>query len=105
MNSKSILSQHERSFIKPLGVVAATLAGMTTVIQASTDYGPAIWRPPLCTKWNTTGNGHRFLVVHDMEGYYAYEVSTSGGLRACGVSVSVHYAINGKQDASSDYPA
>jgi hypothetical protein len=91
------------------GATSAITVGLLAVgaltAQASSDYGPAIWRPACSGHWNTSGNGHRFLVVHDMEGYYAYEVSTSGGLRSCGTSVSVHYAINGKQDAASDYPA
>lgn len=90
---------------KPIATaLLGALAGGLTA-QASTDYGPAVWRPCGCTKWNTSGNGHRFYVIHDMEGYYAYEVSTSGGLRRCGSGVSVHYAVNGKKDASSDYAA
>jgi hypothetical protein len=91
------------------GAIPAVTVGLLAVgaltAQASSDYGPAIWRPACSGHWNTSGNGHRFLVVHDMEGYYAYEVSTSGGLRSCSTTVSVHYAVNGKQDASSDYPA
>ena len=86
------------------GVLLGTLAAGVSV-QASTDYGPAIWRACGCTKWNTSGSGHRFYVIHDMEGYYAYNISASGGLRSCGVSVSVHYAINGKKDTTSDYAA
>ncbi len=51
----------------------------------------------------TTGNGHKFHVIHDMEGYYASVVSW---FSSCGMTTaSIHYAVNGKQDASSDAPA
>jgi hypothetical protein len=55
-----------------------------------------------CSKWYTTGNGHIFCVIHDMEGYYATTISY---LNNCSVSASIHYMVNGKQDATSDYPA
>src|SRR5690348_11462629 len=81
-----------------LGAVAAA-----TVAQASTDYGPAVYRPMSgCSKWYTSGNGHIFCVIHDMEGYYA---STISYLNSCSASVSIHYMVNGKQDTSTDYPA
>jgi N-acetyl-anhydromuramyl-L-alanine amidase AmpD len=88
-------------------IMAAVLCAgaATNIVSASTDYGPAIWRPACSGKWNTTGSGHKFAVIHDMEGYYAYEVSSGGGLRSCSTTVSVHYCVNGKQDATSDYPA
>jgi len=77
-------------------VVAAGLA------QASADYGPAIWNPACSGHWYTGGYGHKFHVVHDMEGYYA---STISYFKNCGTSASVHYCVNGKQDATSDAPA
>jgi len=89
---------------KLFAVAVSTLA-CAGMAKASTDYGPAIWRSACSGHWNTTGNGHKFLVVHDMEGYYAYEVSSGGGLRSCSTTVSVHYAVNGKQDTSTDYAA
>ncbi|MDB6024955.1 MAG: N-acetylmuramyl-L-alanine amidase, negative regulator of AmpC, AmpD [Verrucomicrobiales bacterium] len=68
--------------------------------MASADYGPAIWRPICEANWYTSGSGHKFHVVHDIEGYYA---STVSWFSSCGMrSASVHYAINGKQDATSD---
>lgn len=80
-----------------LGAVVAT-----TAAHASTDYGPATYRPPSCTKWYTSGNGHHMCVCHDMEGYYA---STISYLNECSVTVSIHYMVNGKSDTSTDYPA
>ncbi|MDB6026748.1 MAG: Autotransporter-associated beta strand repeat protein [Verrucomicrobiales bacterium] len=70
-------------------------------VSAQPDYAPAIYRPMTgCSKWHTTGNGHKFAIIHDMEGYYA---STISYLNTCSVSVSIHYMVNGRQDATSDY--
>ncbi len=81
-----------------LGALAAA-----TAAQASTDYGPAIYKPMSgCSKWYTSGNGHIFCVIHDMEGYYLGSMSY---LNRCDVSASIHYGVNGKADTSSDAPA
>ena len=78
-------------------------AGVTSTVQAQPDYPIAFWRPPTgCNKYYTSGNGHHFAVIHDMEGYYASGISY---LQRCDVSVSIHYMVNGKKDASSDYAA
>ncbi len=78
----------------------AGLFALSLSAQASSDYGPAIWRPACSGHWNTSGNGKKFHVVHDMEGYYA---STISMLQGCSGTVSIHYCANGKQDTSSDY--
>jgi N-acetyl-anhydromuramyl-L-alanine amidase AmpD len=80
--------------------VATGLALLATAAttQASSDYGPATWRA--ACNYNTGGNGHRFHVIHDMEGYYA---STIVYLQRCDISVSIHYCCNGKKDTSTDY--
>ncbi len=84
-----------------LGIAA--LAGAAVSVQASTDYGPAIWHPICNANWYTSGFGHKFFVIHDMEGYYA---STIAWFDNCTMtSASVHFATNGKQDATSDAPA
>ena len=71
--------------------------------EASTDYGPAIWNPPCNANYYTSGNGHKFHVIHDMEGYYLTVISMFDG---CGyTSASIHYLVNGKQDSSSDVAA
>ncbi len=91
------------AFTQKLLAMATTglAAGMTA--QASSDYGPAVWRPTCNANWYSSGYGHKFHVVHDMEGYYASVVSY---FTSCGFTdASVHYAINGKQDTSSDSPA
>lgn len=83
-----------------LGLV---LLAATTALQASTDYPPAIYRPMTgCTKWYTSGYGHKLEVIHDIEGYYW---STIGYLNRCDVNVSIHFLVNGKQDTSTDAPA
>src|SRR3954468_11560417 len=88
------------------GATAALTAGLISagalVAQASSDYGPAVWRPACSGHWYTTGSGHKFHVIHDMEGYYA---STISMIQGCGGSVSVHYCANGKKDTSTDYAA
>lgn len=96
MNSKSL------TFLKhsalALGAVSAT-----TAVQGSADYGPAIWNPPCNANYYTSGYGHKFYVIHDMEGYY---LSTISYFKGCGFTgASVHYLTNGKQDSTSDAPA
>lgn len=84
-----------------LGVAA--LAGAAVSVQASTDYGPAIWHAICNANYYTTGNGHHMCVIHDMEGYYA---STINLFDNCSYSsASIHYCVNGKQDATSDAAA
>ena len=86
-----------------LSVLAGSTALVGTMAQASTDYGPAIWHPLCNANWYTSGYGHKFHVVHDMEGYYA---STVAWFDNCTMtSASVHYAVNGVKDATSDAPA
>lgn len=82
-------------------MTAAALAASTCATLASTDYGPASWVPN-CGQYATTGFGHQFHIIHDMEGYYA---STISYFQNCGTSTSIHYLVNGKKDASSDYEA
>ncbi|MDB6029588.1 MAG: N-acetylmuramoyl-L-alanine amidase LytC [Verrucomicrobiales bacterium] len=82
---------------------ALVLAFFTSIVpslKASTDYGPAIYRPMSgCSKWYTGGNGHHFVVIHDMEGYYW---STISYLNRCDIQVSIHFLVNGKQDTGTD---
>jgi hypothetical protein len=77
----------------------ATTTAMASVAYASADYGPAVWRPVCSGKWNTSGYGKKFFVIHDMEGYYLTGIAY---IQRCDVSVSIHYAVNGKSDTSSD---
>jgi N-acetyl-anhydromuramyl-L-alanine amidase AmpD len=78
MNSKNLFA---------LGSVS--LVGASAAF-ATSDYGPAVNRLITgCAKYYTTGSGHQFCVVHDMEGYYLSSISY---MSRCDVSVSVHYA-------------
>ncbi|MDB6024974.1 MAG: metallophosphoesterase [Verrucomicrobiales bacterium] len=92
----AIKNPKSKSSALVLGIFAAAISA-----EASGDYGPAVWRPCCNGKWYTTGNGKKFYVEHDMEGYY---LSAIAYLNQCGVSASVHYAVNGKQDTGSDAP-
>src|SRR2546421_1692222 len=73
--------------------------------SAQPDYPLAHWTPPSCVKWYTTGNGHHFCVIHDMEGYYWTSISY---LNRCdtdangnyNVDASVYYLVNGLQNGS-----
>ena len=67
--------------------------------SASTDYGPAVTRLITCAKYYTTGYGKKFVVIHDMEGYYLTGMSY---LQRCDVATSVHYVVNGLKDTSSE---
>src|SRR4051794_31566763 len=87
--------------LKSTALVAGAMT-VATVGWASSDYGPAIWNPACSGHWYTSGNGHKFHVCHDMEGYY---MSTISYFKNCNTSASVHYCVNGKKDASSDAPA
>ncbi|HPW92932.1 MAG TPA: putative Ig domain-containing protein [Verrucomicrobiota bacterium] len=97
----SLIPEAEQRPAAMLGrlMLAAGALGSAGALYASTDYGPAIWRPVNCAKYSTTGYGHRFIVIHSMEGYY--QTGTSY-LRQCGVQASCHYTVNGRKDYASD---
>jgi hypothetical protein len=81
---------------------AGSAMALTSAANASADYGPAIWRPACSGHWYTSGFGHKFHVVHDMEGYYWTTITY---FQNCNTSASVHYCTNGKVDNGSDSPA
>ncbi|MDB6028865.1 MAG: hypothetical protein JWM68_5088 [Verrucomicrobiales bacterium] len=91
-----------RTLFKKSALLLGAVTAATTTAHASADYGPAIWRPTCSTHFYTGYTARQVYVIHDMEGYYA---STISYLQGCNNSVSVHYAVNGKQDAASDMPA
>ena len=58
---------------------------------ASPDYGPAVDRMITgCSKWWSSGYGHKFAVVHTMQGYYLTGI---GWMRSCANTTSAHYAV------------
>ncbi len=67
--------------------------------QAQPDYSSAIWRPAFKNHWYTSGNGHKFVVIHDMEGYYWTTISY---FQQRSTSASVHYCVNGLKDNGTD---
>lgn len=88
-----------KNLLRKLVLTAAFAATAVTMVQASTDYGPAVWRPVCDGKWYTSGFGKKFYVIHDMEGYY---LTGMAYIQRCDISVSIHYCINGKVDTASD---
>src|SRR4029079_4210289 len=75
------------------GSMALISGIVATQLQASGDYGPAIWRQACGGHWYTSGNGKRFYVIHDMEGYY---LSTISYFQNYGTSASIHYCVYGQ---------
>lgn len=67
--------------------------------HAQPDYAPAIWKQAYAGHWYTSGHGHQFCVIHDMEGYYLTTISYiqgGGGPQ----SVSINYCVNGLKNGS-----
>ena len=88
-----------RDCLKPFLPVGGLMLG-TAAAWAQPDYPPAHWVPPVgCTKWYTSGYGHSFCVIHDMEGYYWPVISY---LNNCLVSASIYYMVNGLQNGSDN---
>ncbi|MDB6123929.1 MAG: hypothetical protein JWQ71_2922 [Pedosphaera sp.] len=104
MKPRTILLKFRRNglVMAKLGLLAIGLAAGAKSAQASADYGPAIWNPAYAGHWYTSGNGHKFHVCHDMEGYY---LSTISYFKQSGTQASVHYCVNGMKDTTSDAPA
>jgi autotransporter-associated beta strand protein len=91
--------------MKSIGVCAGAFLG-TTVAWAQPDYAAAHWNPADCVKYYTSGYGHFFCVIHDMEGYYLDSISylnrcdTTNGVY--NVDASVYYLVNGLQNGSDN---
>jgi autotransporter-associated beta strand protein len=92
--------------MKSIGVCAGAFLG-TTMAWAQPDYAAAHWNPPGCVKYYTTGYGHSFCVIHDMEGYYLDSISY---LNRCdtntngvyNIDASVNYLVNGLQNGTDN---
>jgi len=88
-------------------VLGLALLLLARVAPAQPDYPPAHWNPPACVKYYTSGNGHLFCVIHDMEGYYEDSISY---LNRCdtdtngvyNVDASVYYLVNGLQNGPGE---
>ncbi|MGI8966109.1 MAG: N-acetylmuramoyl-L-alanine amidase, partial [Limisphaerales bacterium] len=90
----------KNSTLRATATLALGAAFTTNTALASADYGPAIWNPPCNANYYTSGYGHKFHVIHDMEGYYQATVSYFAG---CGFTASsVHYLVNGLTDYAGD---
>src|SRR5207249_8035230 len=83
-----------------LVLLLMTVSGLAPAL-AQPDYPTAHWVPPSCTKWYTSGNGHHFCVIHDMEGYYYSSISY---LNNCSVSASVYYLCHSDYDTTEGAP-
>ncbi len=93
-----------RRSVESLEAVAARTDAAAHTLNKTTgtpDYPPAKWVPGTPDCYYTSGNGKVFVVVHDMEGYYASVVS---GFKTR-TDASVHYCLNSAQDNAGDGPA
>lgn len=105
-NQNLVRSAFPMNLLRLLWLTLAVCA-FSFAVSAQPDYAPATWTPPACVKWYTTGNGHHFCVIHDMEGFYEASISylnrcdtnTSGSYN---VSASVYYLVNGLQNGSDN---
>lgn len=68
-----------------------------SVARAQPDYAPALWNQAYPGHWYTTGNGHSFCVIHDMEGYYEATISY---FQQSNTQASAHYCINSLQNGN-----
>lgn len=91
-----------RGFNRVLLASACALSlGHAIDADASTDYGPAVWKAN-CGQFYTSGDMHQFQVLHSLEGYY---LATITYYQNCSTAASLHYLVNGKQDTSTDSAA
>ena len=91
------------SYCRRLGKKLLAAAGVAlfgvTVAHAQPDYPNAYWRPVYSGHWYTSGYGHKFHVIHDIEGYYWSSISY---FQRSTTQASVHFWVNGKKDNTSD---
>jgi Putative Ig domain/N-acetylmuramoyl-L-alanine amidase/Fibronectin type III domain len=95
------LSKPSRLGYSKLVAVTGCMLGAAASVQAQPDYAPAIWKQAYAGHWYTTGNGHDFCVIHDMEGYYLSTISYIQGGGGPN-SVSIHYCVNGLLNGSDE---
>jgi len=73
------------------------LAAGTGIAVAQPDYAPALWNQAYTNHWYTSGNGHFFCVIHDMEGYYEATISY---FQQSNTQASIYYCVNSLQNGS-----
>jgi hypothetical protein len=80
-----------------LAIIAAL--GFTFAAHAQPDYPPALWNQAYPGHWYTTGYGHYFCVIHDMEGYYEDTISY---FQQESTEASIYYCVNSLQNGSDN---
>src|SRR3954468_20145055 len=85
---------------KGICVMALLLCAWTPRAQAQPDYAPALWNPAYSGHWYTSGNGHYFCVIHDMEGYYQSTISYFQQASQGTGKASIHYCVNGLKNGN-----
>src|SRR3954449_6579289 len=82
-------------------IVAAVLLPLSLLPAraAQPDYPGALWSQAYQGHWYTSGNGHYFVVEHDMEGYYEAVISY---FQQSGTQASIYYDVNSLQNGSDN---
>jgi hypothetical protein len=73
------------------------------VAQAQPDYPPALWNQAYPGHWYTSGHGHYFCVIHDMEGYYESTISYFQQPMQGSSYASVYYCVNSLHNGSDSH--
>ncbi|HZV34175.1 MAG TPA: N-acetylmuramoyl-L-alanine amidase [Verrucomicrobiae bacterium] len=78
-------------------VFALTLNTEAQPLPPPPDYTNALWNQAYPGHWYTSGAGHYFCIIHDMEGYYE---STLSYFQQSNTDASVYYCVNSLQNGS-----
>src|SRR5262245_38856466 len=87
------LEKLEFQHVRLTALFATTLLFAVAIAPSATgssDYAPAVDKILTCSKYYTSGYGKKFVVIHDMEGYYASGISY---LRRCDLNASGGYNV------------
>ncbi len=79
------------------------LFAFVVVVQGQPDYPPALWNQAYPGHWYTSGHGHYFCVIHDMEGYYESTISYFQQPMQGSSYASVYYCVNSLQNGSDTH--
>ncbi|MDB6110566.1 MAG: N-acetylmuramoyl-L-alanine amidase [Pedosphaera sp.] len=100
MKSPLFRSNPVGALCKGLLVLVLFLCASIPQAKAQPDYAPALWNQAYAGHWYTSGNGHYFCVIHDMEGYYESTISYFQQASQGTGKASIHYCVNGLKNGN-----
>ncbi|HWF19077.1 MAG TPA: hypothetical protein VG754_07410, partial [Verrucomicrobiae bacterium] len=77
----------------------AFIANARAQLPPPPDYTNALWNQAYQGHWYTSGYGHYFCIIHDMEGYYE---STISYFQQSGTQASIYYCVNSLHNGSDN---